>query len=128
MHAYSPYSPTPRARSPAQIYALRRLVRGLGSGRAGARQGFATALALLLSRQGGPADSTAAAAAAPGASAAALGGNAPSFVGPREVLVLLDVCLDTGGSTQKAGEARDALVGRLFGLAALSRSGLLVPP
>jgi hypothetical protein len=37
--------------SPLMIYALRRLARGLGSARAGARQGFATALALLLSRQ-----------------------------------------------------------------------------
>ncbi len=34
-----------------QVYALRRLVRGLGSGRQAARQGFATTLALLLGQQ-----------------------------------------------------------------------------
>ena len=33
---------------PAQAYVLKRLVRGLGSGRQGARQGFALALTALL--------------------------------------------------------------------------------
>lgn len=33
-----------------QVYVLRRLVRGLGSGRQGARQGFALAITALLAR------------------------------------------------------------------------------
>lgn len=33
-----------------QVYSLRRLVRGLGSGRQAARQGFALCLTILLSR------------------------------------------------------------------------------
>jgi hypothetical protein len=70
---------------PSQVYALRRLVRGLGSGRQGARQGFATALSLLLSKQadqhshhGGP------------------------FVDAGDVLILIDSCLEAG-SSMKAG-------------------------
>ena len=38
---------------PPQAYGLKRLVKGLGSGRQGARQGFALALALVLGRAGG---------------------------------------------------------------------------
>ncbi|KXZ41682.1 hypothetical protein GPECTOR_322g31 [Gonium pectorale] len=62
--------------SPTMVYTLRRLARGLGSSRAAARQGFATALTGLL----------AAGLAAP----VAAGG----FLAPAGVLVLLDVCLE----------------------------------
>ena len=42
-------APAPRITSASlQAYVLKRLVRGLGSGRQGARQGFALALAALL--------------------------------------------------------------------------------
>ncbi len=67
---------TPDRILPLQVYALRRLARGLTSSRAGARQGYATALAGLLAATGG---------AGPG------GGP---LLGPQGMLVLLDVCLD----------------------------------
>ncbi|KAG1677626.1 hypothetical protein FOA52_010407 [Chlamydomonas sp. UWO 241] len=116
--------------SPLMIYALRRLARGLGSARAGARQGFATALALLLSRQ---VPGAAAAAAAPakgakgGKDAAAAAAACGLFVDAADVLVMLDTCLETSHA-MKAGDARDLLVGRLFGLCSLIRSGLLSLP
>ena len=63
-------------------------MRGLGSGRQGARQGFATALSLLISSQRGAGGSK----AAPG----------PLFVDAGDVLTLLDTCLEAGAS-MKAG-------------------------
>ncbi|KAG2493575.1 hypothetical protein HYH03_008094 [Edaphochlamys debaryana] len=81
--------------SPTLVYTLRRLARGLGSSRQAARQGYAAALAGLL------------------------GGS--KAVSPAGVLVLLEVCID--GST-KGGDAKETLLGRLFGFGALLRSGL----
>lgn len=69
--------------SPLMIYALRRLVRGLGSGREGARQGFATALTLLLSKEGQPAASS-------------------TFMDAEDVMILIETCLEVS-STVKAG-------------------------
>eukprot|EP00201_Polytomella_parva_P002816 CAMPEP_0175083796 /NCGR_PEP_ID=MMETSP0052_2-20121109/27617_1 /TAXON_ID=51329 ORGANISM="Polytomella parva, Strain SAG 63-3" /NCGR_SAMPLE_ID=MMETSP0052_2 /ASSEMBLY_ACC=CAM_ASM_000194 /LENGTH=1483 /DNA_ID=CAMNT_0016355357 /DNA_START=82 /DNA_END=4530 /DNA_ORIENTATION=+ len=86
--------------SPAIVYALRRLARGLQSGNKGARQGFATALALLLSQ----------------AQAAGI-----SLVDAAGVLVLLDVCLD---GASRGGEAKNIILGKVFGMGALVRSGL----
>lgn len=72
--------------SPLMIYALRRLVRGLGSGRDGARQGFATALTLLLSQQAEHGHT-----------------NSPHvFMEADDVLILIETCLETS-STIKAG-------------------------
>lgn len=84
------------------MYALRRLARGLGSGRAGARQGFATALALLLGAQ---------------VEGSSEDGGTPVqlFVDGSDVLVLLDTCLEASG-TMKASVSvvagADAAVGR----------------
>ena len=89
LHTLSPPRlPLPPAAFLPQVYALRRLVRGLGSGRQGARQGFATALSLLISSQRGAGGSK----AAPG----------PLFVDAGDVLTLLDTCLEAGAS-MKAG-------------------------
>lgn len=60
-----------------QVYALRRLARGLGSGRAASRQGFSTALASLLA---GSVD----------------GGQ--KLVGVPELMVLLEGSLEATGS------------------------------
>lgn len=98
-----------------QVYALRRLVRGLGSGRQGARQGFATALALLLGQHRVEAHPSPAATATAGSNggavtrpvAAATGkGKGPFFVNAGDVLTLLDTCLEAG-SSMKAGVSVD---------------------
>ena len=64
----------PRA-PPLQVYGLRRLARGLGSSRQGARQGFATALTLVLQQQ-----------------------PQPGCVQADDVIVLLESCLEAGAS------------------------------
>uniref|UniRef100_A0A383W0H0 Myb-binding protein 1A n=1 Tax=Tetradesmus obliquus TaxID=3088 RepID=A0A383W0H0_TETOB len=107
--------------SPLMAYGLKRLARGLASSRQGARQGFAAALAATL------AHSAAAAAAghkggAKGAAGVAMPLQLP-FVSAAGVLALLDACLEVTGS-MKGSDQRDALLGRVFGLAALCRSGL----
>ncbi|KAF8062006.1 pol5 [Scenedesmus sp. PABB004] len=106
--------------SPLMAYGLKRLARGLASSRQGARQGFAAALAAVLSR------SAAAAAAAPPRGKGGGGGGelAAPFVSAAGVLALLDACLEVTGS-MKGSDQRDALLGRVFGLAALARSGLV---
>ncbi len=68
-------------------------MRGLGSGRQGARQGFATALALLLGQQ---------LAAAEADDEEAAGQERRVFVDAGDVLTLLDTCLEAG-RTMKAG-------------------------
>ncbi|GLI61735.1 hypothetical protein VaNZ11_004161, partial [Volvox africanus] len=85
--------------SPTMVYTLRRLARGLSSSRQGARQGYATALTGLLA--------------------------ASRCLPPAGVLVLLDVCID---GPLKGGDAKDTLLGRLFGYAALLRSGISLEP
>ncbi|GLC57322.1 hypothetical protein PLESTB_001211700 [Pleodorina starrii] len=84
--------------SPTTVYTLRRLARGLGSSRQAARQGYATALAGLLAAVGGADCLT-----APG------------------VMVLLEVCID---GPLRGGDAKETLLGRMFGYGALLRSGL----
>tara|TARA_B110000977_G_scaffold21250_1_gene25502 strand:+ start:17225 stop:21355 length:4131 start_codon:yes stop_codon:yes gene_type:complete len=82
--------------SPVLVYALRRLARGLGSGRSGARQGFALAL-------------TAAFAEIP-------------LVSLSDGLKLLKTSLEPITQATKGTEARDILMGQLFGIAALVRA------
>ncbi|KAI8471961.1 MAG: DNA polymerase phi-domain-containing protein [Monoraphidium minutum] len=108
--------------SPTMAYALKRLARGLASGRDGARQGYASALTVLL----------AAAAAAGGGgkkggkAAAAGGGGGGGWLELGGALQLLEGSLPVTGS-MKGSDQRDALLGRVFGLAALARSGLASP-
>lgn len=85
-----------------QAYVIRRLVRGLGSGRDGARQGFSLALTLLLE-------------SVPG-------------LGAREALLLLDAFLEQPHSKNNGAEARDYLLGRMFGAGAIVRSGVSATP
>ena len=75
----------------ARAYALRRLTRGLSSGRAGARQGFALALSEL----------------------------ATFAATPAEALDALDANVAPITKATKGQEARDILLGRLFGAAAI---------
>ena len=75
----------------ARAYALRRLTRGLSSGRAGARQGFALALSEL----------------------------ATFAATPAEALDALDANVAPITKATKGQEARDILLGRLFGAAAV---------
>ena len=82
--------------SPVLTYALKRLARGLGSGRSGARQGFALAL-------------TAAFAEIP-------------LVTLPDGLKLLKSSLEPITQSTKGSEARDILMGQLFGVAALVRA------
>ncbi|KAK9825628.1 hypothetical protein WJX81_000686 [Elliptochloris bilobata] len=84
--------------APLVAYALKRLARGLASGRGAARQGFALAL-------------TGALAALPAVPVA-------------PVLDLLDAALEAPNS-MKGGNAKDALLGRVFAYAAVARSGRL---
>jgi len=82
--------------SPSAAYVLKRLVNGLASGRAAARQGFSIALAACLEAL-------------------------PGF-GAIRALAMLDACLETTGS-MKGNEVRDVLLGRVFGTGAIVRSG-----
>ena len=82
--------------SPVLVYALKRLARGLGSGRSGARQGFALAL-------------TAAFTEIP-------------LVSLPDGLKLLKSSLEPITQSTKGAEARDILMGQLFGIAALVRA------
>lgn len=102
-----------RGCSPLTVYTLRRLARGLGSGRAASRQGFAAALAALLGSASGA-----------GSSDKKRGGAAAGLLGVPELMILLDGCMEATGSG-KGGDARDALMGRLFGLGAAVRGGLV---
>ena len=77
-----------------RAYALRRLTRGLSSGRGGARQGFALALSELASSE-------------------TLGTT------PMEALEALDANVAAITKSTKGEEARDILLGRMFGLAAI---------
>ena len=78
-------------------YALKRLARGLGSGRSGARQGFALALTTALTEIRG---------------AVSLEGG----------LDLLKKSLEPITQSTKGAEARDILMGQLFGVATLVRA------
>ncbi|CAG9465467.1 unnamed protein product [Pedinophyceae sp. YPF-701] len=80
-------------------YCLRRLARGLPSSNGAARQGFALAFSGALERL-----------AARGA------------VAPDHAVALVEATLPP--STLRGSEGRDALLGRLFALAALSRAGI----
>ena len=82
--------------SPVLVYALRRLARGLGSGRSGARQGFALALTAAFSEI--------------------------PLVSLPDGLKLLKTSLDPITQATKGSEARDILIGQLFGVAALVRA------
>ncbi|WIA38355.1 hypothetical protein OEZ86_001688 [Tetradesmus obliquus] len=107
--------------SPLMAYGLKRLARGLASSRQGARQGFAAALAATLAHS-----AAAAAAGHKGGAKGAAGVATPlqlPCVSAAGVLALLDACLEVTGS-MKGSDQRDALLGRVFGLAALCRSGL----
>jgi len=85
-----------RASEGVKEYALRRLTRGLSSGRGGARQGFALALCELACEPSGPS--------------------------PKEALRALDANLAPITKGTKGMEARDILLGRLFGAAAVARA------
>eukprot|EP00775_Hariotina_reticulata_P004051 gene4051-4298_t len=105
--------------SPHMAYGLKRLARGLASSRQGARQGFAAALAATLQYS----------AAAVAATAQASSSNRTPqlqqpFVSAAGVLAVLDACLEVTGA-MKGSDQRDTLLGRVFGLAALARSGLV---
>ena len=78
------------------MYALRRLARGLGSGRSGARQGFALALTAAFSEI--------------------------PLVSLPDGLKLLKSSLEPITQSTKGAEARDILMGQLFGVAALARA------
>ena len=82
--------------SPVLVYALRRLARGLGSGRSGARQGFALALTAAFSEI--------------------------PLVSLPDGLKLLKSSLEPITQSTKGAEARDILMGQLFGVAALARA------
>ena len=82
--------------SPVLVYALRRLARGLGSGRSGARQGFALALTAAFSEI--------------------------PLVSLPDGLKLLKSSLEPITQSTKGAEARDILMGQLFGVAALVRA------
>lgn len=81
--------------SPLTKYTMRRLVRGLASNRQGARQGFALALTHLV--------------------------QAAAGVNTDTVLVMMESTLAVSVS-MKASEARDNLLGQLFGCAAIVRA------
>lgn len=83
--------------SPLMQYSVKRLCRGLGSGRAGARQGFSLALTLLLQES--------------------------SCLTASDVMTVLESTLDAPVSL-KGAELRDLLLGQVFGYAALIRSGV----
>ena len=85
-----------RASEGVKEYALRRLTRGLSSGRGGARQGFALALCEFACEASGPS--------------------------PKEALRALDANLAPITKGTKGMEARDILLGRLFGAAAVARA------
>lgn len=85
--------------TPAVQYALRRLVRGVASSRESARQGFAMALASVL--------------------------EALPLVRVDYVLKLIKKSLEVT-SSMKGQEKRDGLLGQLFALGAVVRSGRLV--
>ena len=88
--------PTLTGCSPVLVYALRRLARGLGSGRSGARQGFALALTAAFSEI--------------------------PLVSLPDGLKLLKSSLEPITQSTKGAEARDILMGQLFGVAALARA------
>ena len=79
---------------PLMVYAVKRLCRGLASSRQGARQGFALALAGLL--------------------------QSTHCISPAEMIALLASVLEPSSSA-KGSEARDALLGMLFGYGAVVR-------
>ncbi|RKO89758.1 DNA polymerase phi-domain-containing protein, partial [Blyttiomyces helicus] len=81
-------------------YGLKRLLRGLPSSRAGARQGFAVALTELLNRL--------------------------EFSRVSTVLEMLTKLTDTTGA--KGQEEREIYFGRIFGLMAICESGMLARP
>ncbi|RMZ53345.1 hypothetical protein APUTEX25_004833, partial [Auxenochlorella protothecoides] len=80
------------AYSPTTGYTLKRLVKGLASGNAGARQGFALALTLLLKRL-------------------------PGMTADDAVLLLASYL--EAPSASKGAETRDYLLGRTFGIGAI---------
>ena len=82
--------------SPVVVYALKRLARGLGSGRSGARQGFALALTAAFAEM--------------------------RLVSLEDGLKLLKSSLEPITQSTKGSEARDILMGQLFGVAALVRA------
>jgi DNA polymerase phi len=77
------------------VYAVKRLCKGLGSGRMGARQGFALTLAGVLKRAG-------------------------VALTPADALDALAAALEPGAAA-KGGDARDMLLGMLFGYGAVAR-------
>ncbi|KAL3135482.1 hypothetical protein ABBQ38_005962 [Trebouxia sp. C0009 RCD-2024] len=84
------------SQSPSLVYGLKRLVRGLGSGRQGARQGYALALGKLLS-------------------------DVPEHTLPvDQVLKVMSSELDVSGQA-KGTEAHDQMLGKVFGFAAIVR-------
>jgi len=104
--------------APLLTYGLRRLARGLASGRAGARQGFAVALAAVLA--------AAAAAGPPPAPASPAAPARPLAVDARGVLALLDASLEVTGSMKASVSVR-----RLFAVscgAGRERDRRAVPP
>eukprot|EP01018_Ginkgo_biloba_P010689 Gb_31883 [translate_table: standard] len=84
--------------APTLRYALRRLIRGVSSSRACARQGFALGLATLVSTI--------------------------HCIELEALMKLIDELLEVT-SSMKGQDARDGLLGRLFAYGALVRSGLL---
>jgi DNA polymerase phi len=82
--------------SPASQYCIKRLVRGLGSGRAGARQGYAAALSTCIRSLG----------------FAAFDSN--------HLISLIDSEMEEVTVHTKAGDARETFIGRVFGFAAIA--------
>lgn len=82
--------------APAVRYAIRRLIRGISSSREFARQGFALGLAAVL--------------------------ESVQAIGVEAVMKLIPSLLEYSAS-MKGPEAKDNLLGRLFGFGSLARSG-----
>ena len=94
--------------SPSDLqYALKRLLTGLCSGRASARQGYASALTLFLSCLSSPENTT---------------GYSPTL---SEILNSLRTLTTPPTTATKNSETRDYAFGRLFGVLSVAKSGLL---
>eukprot|EP00977_Amphora_coffeiformis_P022203 scaffold10591_cov112-Amphora_coffeaeformis.AAC.1 len=101
-------------------YAWKRLLRGLGSGRAAARQGNAAALAALL-KMGMQTDLLANLQKEKQSADEAKDTSLLDFVRT----CLLEATQPPSGKKHKGSDERDALFGRLFGITAVIRSGVL---
>ena len=88
--------------SPIQRYVLRRLAKGVCSGRTMARHGFSVALAAVFEQVSRDTDKKACAVRT-------------------AALEIVDAAAARAPKSAKGGDARDALIGRVFGLSAVAR-------